>query len=51
MDGWIVNGDGTVTLYFEQGEVVVKETDFNRAFGAMINGGYENVLRDFGLNK
>lgn len=37
MKSWKDNNNGTVTLAYAEGEIVVSKKDFNRAFGAMIN--------------
>ena len=49
MKSWTDNKNGTVTLYYEDGEVVVKKTDFDRAFGTMVNNSREDIERDFGI--
>lgn len=45
---WKENENDTVTLQYKEGEVVVSKTDFNRAFGAMVNATYGEVARDYG---
>lgn len=46
---WKINSDGTVTLTYPEGTVLVKEPDFHRAFGAMISAPYQDIVRDFGI--
>ena len=51
MENWYFNKDGeTVTLLFNEGEVVVKRTDFNRAAGTMFNSTFEEVAHDYALS-
>lgn len=45
------NNDGTVTLKYESGEVLVRETDFNRAFGTMVNNTKEDIEEEFGIKE
>ena len=49
MKNWIDNNNGTVTLEYEDGNVVVKKEDFNRAFGTMINSTKQEIERDFAI--
>ncbi len=46
---WTINPDGTVTLHYKDGVVIVKKEDFDRAFGTMINSSKQDVKRDYGL--
>jgi hypothetical protein len=51
MASWFKNGNGTVTLIYEhEDSVVVSETDFNRAFGTMLNATRDEVARDYGMH-
>lgn len=46
---WEPAGD-RVRLHYEDGSVLhVKRSDFDRAFGAIMNAPKENVLRDFAI--
>lgn len=50
VSAWAYAGD-LVDLSYPDGSVVkVKKTDFDRAFGAIINATKEDVLRDFAVN-
>ncbi len=49
MKDWIVKNDGTVVLKYEEGDVIVRKEDFNRAFGTMINSLREDIIRDFAI--
>ena len=51
MKSWTDNKDGTVTLFYEDGEILVSKKDFDRAFGAMVNGSKADVQRDFGIKR
>lgn len=47
---WAIDGD-LVDISYPDGSVVkVKKTDFDRAFGAIINATKEDVIRDFAVN-
>jgi hypothetical protein len=51
MASWFKNGNGTVTLIYEnEDSVVVSEADFNRAFGTMLNATRDDVARDYGMH-
>lgn len=47
---WAITGDLVELLYSDGSVVKVKKTDFDRAFGAIINATKEDVLRDFAVN-
>lgn len=48
---WEIDGD-FVNISYPDGSVVkVKKTDFDRAFGAIINAPKEGVLRDFAVSE
>ena len=49
MKDWIINENGTVTLRYEDGDVVVNKKDFDRAFGTMINSTKQQVEKDFSI--
>lgn len=49
MTRWEINGE-TVTLFYEGREnLVVRKTDFNRAFGTLINASYDDVKKEFAI--
>lgn len=50
MKSFEVNNDGTVTLKYEDEDVIVKKSDFDRAFGTMVNYPKEDIKRDFAIN-
>ena len=51
MENWHINADKTVSLQFDEGTVIVKKEDFDRAFGTMINSTKDEVEKDYGINK
>ena len=46
---WKIEGDIAVLTYDDGDIVTVKKTDFDRAFGAIINATKEEVIRDFAI--
>ncbi len=51
MKNWVDNGNGTVTLEYADGFVIVSKEDFNRAFGTMLNSTKQEVEHDFALKQ
>lgn len=46
LKGWQVS-DNTIILDYDEGELYVSQSDFNRAFGCIVSSDYETVKRDF----
>lgn len=46
---WKIDGNVVVLTYDDGDKVTVSKTDFDRAFGAIINATKEAVIRDFGI--
>ena len=52
MKNWYYNKDGkTVTLVYEEGEVIVSRNDFNRAFMTMITSSYIENRSNYDLRE
>lgn len=50
MVGWKIKSDTVVELKYNDSTTVdVKKSDFDRAFGAMINAEKNAVIRDFSI--
>lgn len=49
MLNWKIIENDKVKLTYEEGEIIVKKSDFDRAFGTMINSSYEDIKRDFAI--
>lgn len=47
---WVIAGDLAVLSYPDGSVVNVSKTDFNRAFGTIINATKEDVIRDFAVH-
>lgn len=46
---WKINGEYVRLTYSDSHIVMVKKSDFDRAFGAIINASKDAVIRDFGV--
>ena len=48
---WIDEGDKIKLIYKDGDSFYVSKTDFNKAFGCMINCEKEEIRRDFDINR
>lgn len=46
---WKINGDFVDLTYSDNDNVRVNKTDFDKAFGAIVNTSKEDVVRDFAV--
>lgn len=52
LSAWELAGEDEVKLVYDDGEILfVKKTDFDRAFGTIINAEKDAVARDFAVEK
>ena len=49
MEKWVLEGEFALLTYSDGEEVKVHKSDFDRAFGAIINSSKEDVIRDFAV--
>ena len=50
LEKWDLNGELVHLTYSDGAIVKVKKSDFDRAFGAIINASKDAVIRDFATN-
>lgn len=51
LDSWVDQGSVVKLLYSDGDALLIRKSDFNRAFGPIVSGSKEQIRRDFAISE